>query len=136
MGFDRKLARKAELRARRMVYIPTLNYPGLKLEVPRSFRSDVLRENGLTEQDLVGKTPFHAVFVVEGLAFIMLSRVDKNVPLEQSGVAIFFHLVQLDNAVSRELVGSEICKRWEDLQEVLTFDELKLRYEAMTGGLN
>lgn len=136
MGFDRKLERKAILRARKMTYIPVLNYPGKKLEVPQQFKRELLRQYDLTESDLVGKTPFHAIFVVEGLAFAMISRASKILPIEHGGVNLTLHLVDLGEEANRHVVGADICGMWESLTEVLTYAELEARYKEFAGGLS
>lgn len=129
MGFDRKLERRAAKRAGKHVYIPLLNAPDRRVEIPIGFRDEIFRACGVVHGDLVGKAPIHAVFVVEGLVIAMMTRAGE-------GVRIALHLVELTDEVNRKAVGSEIYGLWESIKDVLSFGELRLRYGELTGNVS
>lgn len=123
MGFFRKVERRGAKRAKRSVFIPVLNAPFKRLEIPVAVRDRILTSYGLSTSMFQGETPFHAVFVVEGLTLAFITKS----PL---GARLTLHLLELSGP-DRELVGAAICETWEKVvasPEVLTFTELQTRY--------
>lgn len=127
MKFVRKVQRSKKKTS--FLSVSVLNAPNKRMEVPQTYRDNLLRHYGLSAGNLTNKDAFHIVFVLEGVVFGMLTRTPDQ------GVRVTLHILEMDSSENVNLVGAEIYKFWEELKEVITFEELRLRYTAMAGSL-
>lgn len=96
------------------------------MQVPIEYRDNLMKHYGLQASDLTGPDAFHIVFVIEGVVFGFLTKADNQ-------IRVTLHVLELDDEVCIQLVGSEIYRFWQELPSALTFEELRNRYAELTG---
>ena len=127
MTFARRVSRKAS-KQDEMLNVPVLNEPNKQMQVPRSYRDNLLAHYKIPKGRLTGPSAFHITFVLEGVAFGIVSRDGERARLT-------LHIMELDNEECIKLVGSEIYNYWLGLPNVLTFEELRARYSSLMGAM-
>lgn len=127
-SFNRRVERRAARRENKMLLVSVLNDPTRKMQVPVSYRDNLLKHYGLSIGDLVSEAAFHIVFVLEGVVFGFITKHGDQ-------ARCTLHVLELDSEENIRVVGREIYDYWQALPSALTFEVLRERYAEMAGAL-
>jgi hypothetical protein len=111
------------------ISVPVLNDPTKALSLPESYRDELLLAYSIKLEDLTGESPFHMVFVREGVAFCMLSKHDGG------GMRTVIHGVDLRPGEDANIymVGSEVYEIWKAFEpdQLMTYEQLTKNYDKL-----
>jgi hypothetical protein len=128
MGLKGSLRKMAAERNGAVQLIPVLNDPSKKIALPTKYRDRILAENGIGLETLIGESPIHAIFVVEGLGLGIFHTLDGKERFVLHGIDL-----RPGEDTNIEAVGSEVYDLWKAFPQdkLLTWGRLQGNWSKM-----